>query len=340
MTKLKVLITGGAGFIGTNAAARYICEGHEVTILDNLSRKGSETNMKWLKGIGEFEFLRANVEDKSLLQTFFQKHTFDLIFHLAAQVAVTSSVIDPVNDFSVNAYGTLLILDAIRQTSPDAIFIYSSTNKVYGSLKDIELYEEQTCYRYAQRYRKGITEDQPLDFHSPYGCSKGCGDQYVRDYARIYGMKTVVMRQSCIYGPHQFGIVDQGWVAWIISRAISGQPITVFGSGKQVRDVLHIKDLLDVYDCVVKDIEIAKGKIYNIGGGPENKISVLELIGLSEMMMQNSVKYTFSDERPGDQRIYVSDISKVYQELGWKPCIRLQNGIQELFDWIKESGSC
>jgi len=339
MSKLRILITGGAGFIGTNAVARYVKRDCDVVVLDNLSRKGSEINLRWLREQGKFKFIKANVEDETLKQTLFQKMSFDIVLHLAAQVAITSSVINPMHDFNINAYGTLLLLEAVRQTSPDSVFIYASTNKVYGSLRELKLHEEAKRYYFDNRQR-GITENQPLDFHSPYSCSKGCGDQYVRDYARIYDMKTVVMRQSCIYGPHQFGIEDQGWIAWFIIACLSCKPISVYGNGKQVRDVLHIADLLDCYDSAVKNIEVVKGKIYNIGGGPLNQLSVLELLDLLSTMSGKDVKYRHYEERPGDQKMYVSDISKAQTELGWSPHIQSKDGIQQLYNWIKESFLC
>jgi len=333
MAKMRVLITGGAGFIGVNVAARHIRMGNDVTILDNLSRKGSEMNLAWLKNHGKFEFIKANVEDGII------KQSFDLVFHLAAQVAVTSSVINPVHDFNVNAYGTLCLLESVRLNNPDAIFVYSSTNKVYGSLEGLKLHKGAKRYQFSDN-RQGIAEDQFLDFHSPYGCSKGCGDQYVHDYARIYGLHTVVLRQSCIYGPRQFGIEGQGWLAWLTRKAFKEEFITVYGNGKQVRDVLHVNDLLDCYDRVVERIEDVKGKIYNIGGGMENQISLLELLELLEEVSGKKLKWRKKAARQGDQRIYVSDISKAKNELGWSPKIPLVEGLPGLYEWIKESLAC
>lgn len=333
MGKRRVLITGGAGFIGSNAAARYIRRGADVVILDNLSREKSVMNLEWLKKQGEFKFFKANVEDTAALKSILEER-FDIVLHLAAQVAVTTSIAYPIDDFRVNALGTLLLLEAIWRTRQDPIFIFSSTNKVYGSLENLDPIEEEKKYRFADR-RVGIAEDYPIDFHSPYGCSKGCADQYVRDYARIYSLRTVVLRQSCIYGPRQFGIEDQGWVAWFIIACLASKPITIYGNGKQVRDVLYISDLLDCFDKVVENIDAAKGQIYNIGGGFSNQISPLQLI---DFMIELGYKpqYRHSEWRQGDQKIYISDIFKARAELGWMPQFPLKEGLIKLSDWIKE----
>jgi len=333
---MRILVTGGAGFIGTNAVARYLKRGDEVVIFDNLSRKGSELNWRWLLKQGDFQFYREDLKlCWDLQKDGFFREPFDVVLHLAAQVAVTDSINDPINDFDINAHETLLLLDSVRRAGWDPVFIFSSTNKVYGSLKKIRLIEEKKRYRFAGS-RKGITENQLLDFHSPYGCSKGCADQYVRDYARIYGMRTVVLRQSCIYGPHQFGIEDQGWLAWFIVSHLSNKPITVYGNGKQVRDVLYIEDLLDCFDKVVENIDTVKGGIYNIGGGSENQISILEFFDMLLELTGEKVEYKYSKERQGDQKIYVSDITKAQNELNWKPCIPLKRGLVQLYDWIRE----
>lgn len=340
MSELRVLVTGGAGFIGSNAIERHMRSGHDVVALDNLSRPKSERNLKWLRQQGDFEFVEADITDcEALDKLFHRKRPFDIVLHLAAQTAVTTSVVDPVRDFEVNAYGTLLLLEAIRRADQDPVFIFSSTNKVYGNLEEIELIEEDKRYAFA-RYRRGIAEDQPMDFHSPYACSKGCADQYVRDYARIYGLRTVVLRQSCIYGPHQFGVEDQGWIAWLMIACLSGKNITVYGSGKQIRDVLYIDDLLDCFDKVTENIKIAKGGIYNIGGGHLNKTSLLEFLDILSEMTDRKSAWNYSKTRQGDQRIYVSDISKAQNELDWTPRIHLKEGLQRLYGWIKGASIC
>jgi CDP-paratose 2-epimerase len=247
---------------------------------------------------------------------------------------VTTSVTDPRDDFESNALGTFNVLEAARLSGRNPIFIYASTNKVYGGMEEVELYEETTRWRYKDLVN-GCPETQPLDFHSPYGCSKGTGDQYVRDYARIYGLPTVVYRQSCIYGTRQFGIEDQGWVAWFIIAALTGKPITIYGDGKQVRDILFVDDLLDAYDLAVEKIDIAKGKVYNLGGGPQNVMSVwAEFQPRLEKLLGKPLKVSRGDWRPGDQRVFYADISKAKSELGWEPKIDVDEGVKKLFEWV------
>ena len=333
---MKILITGGAGFIGSNAAARALVRGDEVMVVDDLSRAGAELNLEWLRGIGDFRFEMIDVRDYRSLRALMAADKFDAIYHLAAQVAVTTSVTDPRDDFEVNALGTFNLLEAIRNSSQSPVVIFSSTNKVYGNLDDMPVAEKQTRYTF-QGLKKTVSENQPLDFHSPYGCSKGSADQYARDYARIYGLKTVVMRQSCIYGPRQFGIEDQGWVAWFIIAVLTGKKITVYGNGKQVRDILYMDDLLDSFDAAIRNIEKCAGGIFNIGGGPENSVSLLEFFNLLEGITGKKIDYSFSDWRPGDQPIYISDITKAGKELGWQPQMAYKEGIKKLYDWVQEN---
>jgi len=334
---MQIIITGGAGFIGCNTAERFLRLGHEVIIFDSLSRPGAESNLHWLAEQGEFVFIRSDVRDAEAFQKLFrEQHDVDVVLHLAGQVAVTLSVQDPKLDFEVNAWGTFNLLEAIRQAKLDPVFIFSSTNKVYGELDGLVV-EEARRYKYADA-RSGISEDQPLDFHSPYGCSKGTADQYVHDYARIYGLRTVVFRQSCIYGPRQLGLEDQGWVAWFIIAAVLGRPITIFGNGKQVRDLLFIDDLVDAYCAAIDRIEVAQGQAYNIGGGPSNTLSVWNEFGeLLESLIGRRIPVSFEDFRPGDQLVYVSDISKSKRDLNWQPQVELQQGIRRLFDWVSEN---
>ena len=243
----------------------------------------------------------------------------DVIYHLASQVAVTTSVQDPRHDFEANALGTFNVLEAARLSGRRPIVLYASTNKVYGGMEDVAVVEGETGYSYRD-YPYGIPETYPLDFHSPYGCSKGAGDQYVRDYARIYGLPTVVLRQSCIYGPRQFGVEDQGWVAWFLIAAVTGQPITIYGDGKQVRDVLWVDDLLDLYDMVIEQIDVAAGQVYNVGGGPGNTLAVWQELGpMLTRLMGDEIPVAHDDWRPGDQHIFVADIRKAERELGWRP---------------------
>jgi CDP-paratose 2-epimerase len=273
---MKWLITGGAGFIGCNAVKRLMDVGDEVVVFDNLSRKGADINLSWLRQQGKFKFAKGDVRNFEHLKDVFNKHkNIDVFLHLAAQVAVTSSVTNPREDFEINALGTFNVCEAVRQFNPDAILLYASTNKLYGAMEEVRVIEHNGRYEYAD-LPKGVYEDRPLDFHSPYGCSKGAADQYIIDYSRIYGLRTVSIRQSCIFGYHQFGIEDQGWVAWFIICAVLGKDITIYGDGKQTRDILFIDDLIDLYIEAATKINIANGNAYNIGGGRENTMSLLE----------------------------------------------------------------
>jgi CDP-paratose 2-epimerase len=332
----SILITGGAGFIGSNLTHRLLGEGHRVTIFDNLSRSGCESNVAWLRrsyGPDAFRLVKGDLTDFDVLQK--ASEGAQRIYHLAGQVAVTTSVQNPRQDFEDNALGTFNALEAARLVGDDPIFIYASTNKVYGGLEDVAIVEEETRYCYAD-FPGGIPETRPLDFHSPYGCSKGAGDQYVRDYARIYSLRTVVMRQSCIYGYRQFGIEDQGWVAWFIIAVLKDRPITIYGDGKQVRDLLFIDDLLDAYEAAVQKIDLAAGKAYNVGGGPGNTMSIWAEFGpLLEGLLGRPVLVHQAEWRPGDQRVYISDISKAERQLGWRPCVSVRGGVTRLYTWIR-----
>ena len=337
---MHYFITGGAGFIGSNYVARLLGRGERVTVYDNLSRAGAERNLAWLRsrfGQNAFTLIRGDVRDADLLAS--SLGDADVVVHLAAQVAVTTSVEDPRTDFEINALGTFNVLEAVRQSPKRPMVIYASTNKVYGGMEDVKIVEEETRYRYAD-LPFGVPESQPLDFHSPYGCSKGSGDQYVRDYARIYGIPTVVFRQSCIYGLRQFGIEDQGWVAWFVIAAVTGRPITIYGDGKQVRDVLFVDDLLNAYDAAVARRDEVAGEVLNIGGGPQNTISIWqEFAPLLEKALGRSVPVSYGDWRPGDQRVYISDIRKAERLLGWKPRVGVEEGIARLVEWVKANRS-
>lgn len=332
------LITGGAGFIGSNYAARCISRGEKVVIFDNLSRSGSKRNLEWLKstyGENSFELVVGDVRDAEAIRKTAQ--AADRIIHLAAQVAVTTSVTDPRNDFEINANGTFNVLEAARVSGRNPGFLYSSTNKVYGGMEDVKIVEKETRYDYADLLH-GAAETQPLDFHSPYGCSKGCGDQYVRDYHRIYGLPTVVLRQSCIYGLRQFGVEDQGWVAWFVIAAITGRPITIYGDGKQVRDILFVEDLLNAYDAALTHLPDVAGEIFNVGGGRKNTISIwLEFAPILEKLLGKKLETSWGDWRPGDQPVYISDIRKAKQLLGWEPKVTAEAGISRLFEWVKQN---
>jgi len=329
-------ITGGAGFIGSNYVSRLLERGEKVTVYDNLSRAGASRNLAWLQekfGEAAFQLVIGDVRDAALLTA--SSRLADVIVHLAAQVAVTTSVTHPREDFEINAQGTFNVLEAARLNERKPVFLYTSTNKVYGGMEDVKVVEDATRWRYAD-LPLGCPETQPLDFHSPYGCSKGTGDQYVRDYARIYGLPTVVLRQSCIYGPRQFGVEDQGWVAWMIIAAVTSRPLTIYGDGKQIRDVLHVDDLLDAYDAVIARIKAVKGQVYNLGGGPENTMSIWTEFGpLLEKLLGKPVPVGRGDWRPGDQKVFVADIRKAELELGWKPKIGVEQGVGSLFGWVK-----
>ena len=336
--KKKIFITGGAGFIGSNFARHRILMGDQVTIFDNLSRRGAKSNLEWIRtetSGSQFEFIKGDVRDYDHLAAVLGSH--DVVVHLAAQVAVTSSVTDPAYDFGVNAAGTFNVLESVRQSGRHPLVIYASTNKVYGEIENIAVEEEEQRYRFSD-LPKGVSETQLLDFHSPYGCSKGCGDQYVRDYSRIYGFPTVVFRQSCIYGQRQFGVEDQGWVAWFIIAAVLGQPISIYGDGKQVRDILHIDDLVAAYNQAVERVERPGGEIFNIGGGPQNAIAIWREFGpILEEIHGKRIPITYGNWRPGDQKIYISDISKAKQILGWEPRINVKEGIARLYRWVTEN---
>jgi len=331
-------ITGGAGFIGSNYVCRLLERGEKVTIYDNLSRAGAPRNLAWLKekfGEKAFDLIVGDVRDAPLMTT--STRSADIIIHLAAQVAVTTSIINPREDFEINAQGTFNVLEAARLNLRKPIIVYASTNKVYGAMEDVKVVEDTTRWRYDD-LALGCPETQSLDFHSPYGCSKGTGDQYVRDYARIYSLPTVVLRQSCIYGPRQFGVEDQGWLAWMIIAAVTEKPLTIYGDGKQIRDVLHVADLLNAYDAAIAKIETVKGKVYNLGGGPGNTMSIwTEFRPLLERLLGKPVTVRRGDWRPGDQKVFVADIRKAERELGWKPKIGVQEGVERLFDWVKEN---
>jgi CDP-paratose 2-epimerase len=334
---MHYLITGGAGFIGSNYAFRLIQRGERVTIYDNLSRPGVQRNLEWLRetfGANAFELIVGDVRNAALLTAAARRA--DVIVHLAGQVAVTTSVLHPREDFEANALGTLNALEAARLSERNPIFLYASTNKVYGEMEDVPVVEKETRWDYLN-LPYGCPETQPLDFHSPYGCSKGSGDQYVRDYARIYGLRSVVFRQSCIYGPRQFGIEDQGWVAWFVIAAVSRKPITIYGDGKQVRDVLFIEDLLNAYDQAIRHIDRAQGQVYNIGGGPANTLSIWREFGpLLEKLLGYPIPVQYGAWRPGDQRVFYADIRKAARELEWQPGVGVEEGIRRLVGWVQE----
>jgi len=332
----KMLITGGAGFIGINAAKYFIDQGYFVIIFDNLSRKKIEENLTWLEKEcpDKFELIKADVVgDSEKLEKLMEE--VDVVLHLAAQVAVTTSVVDPASDMKINIIGTFNVLEALRKSKKKPILLYSSTNKVYGNLDSLDIKEGENRYDLVDA--DGVSEDVNLDFHSPYGCSKGSADQYVRDYARVYGLKTVVLRQSCIYGENQYGVEDQGWIAWFIIATLTGKDITIFGNGKQVRDILYIQDLLAAYEAVIKNIDKTAGQVYNVGGGKNNSVSLLQFIDILDGLLDEKMKYSYSNWREGDQPLFISDNSKLKKDTDWEPKVSYEEGINNIFTWVKNN---
>jgi CDP-paratose 2-epimerase len=336
--KPTILITGGAGFIGTNLAHRLLSAGHPVRIFDNLSRRNVERNLKWLMhrhaDLLQFEF--GDVRNRKALKRVIGQ--VEHVFHLAAQVAVTTSVEDPIRDFETNVTGTLNVLEEIRsQVSPPSI-LYTSTNKVYGALEQLSLKAAATRYVQAGGMEDGVDETCPLSFHSPYGCSKGAAEQYVLDYHRTYGIKSVVFRMSCIYGPHQYGNEDQGWVAHIMARALAGDSVTIYGDGLQVRDILYVEDLVDAMLLAFERIDSVAGNAFNIGGSPTNTISLNELLSvLHKLNLRPPMSH--ADWRIGDQKYYVSNTNRFSEKTGWRPNTRVETGLRALHEWLIESQS-
>ncbi|MBP9814166.1 GDP-mannose 4,6-dehydratase [Candidatus Woesebacteria bacterium] len=336
---MKILITGGAGFIGSNAAAHFLRKGWDVTIFDNLSRQGAKKNLDWLRGLGgNLTTLKGNLcKPADMTKLMPVVKNVNVILHLAAQVAVTTSVNNPREDFEINALGTFNMLELMRLSKSNAKLIYSSTNKVYGGMEDVVVVEKKTRYAY-KNLPNGASEERPLDFHSPYGCSKGSADQYVHDYSRIYGLDTVVFRQSCIYGPRQFGVEDQGWVAWFIIAISQNKKLSIYGDGKQVRDLLYIDDLIAAYDKAIIAGAKTKGGIFNIGGGAKNTLSVwMEFAPLLTKLFGKTPEVEFHNWRPGDQKIFVADIRKAKKVFGWEPKISVPTGIERLHTWVKSN---
>lgn len=333
----SVLIFGGAGFIGSNWASHLLKHTDaRVHIFDNLSRRGVEQNLNWLRRLAvdpeRLKITVGDVKDAAAVQRAVQSATE--IYHFAAQVAVTSSISDPRHDFEVNALGTLNILEAARRNGRQPFILFTSTNKVYGNLSDRQLV--LTGRRYCSLDERGVDESQALDFYSPYGCSKGTADQYVRDYSRMFALPTVVFRMSCIAGPRQFGNEDQGWVAHFVYSALENKPITIYGDGKQVRDVLCVHDLVNAFDRARLKVEKTAGEVYNVGGGMENSVSLLEVIDQIENITGQRVTYTLQRARPGDQLFYVTDYAKLNKHTDWMPRCDLRRTVETIYSWWKE----
>jgi|TARA_B100000315_G_C14524715_1_gene563254 CDP-paratose 2-epimerase len=335
------LVTGGCGFLGSNIASRLVEAGEQVTIADNLSRTGSTRNLTWLRNQGTLDFVTLDVRDAPAVDAFVSRVRPDVVLHLAGQVAMTTSLADPRLDFEVNAAGSLNVLEAVRAHCPDAAVVYSSSNKVYGELGSVRLEEAERRY-VAPDHPDGIDETAPLEFCTPYGCSKGAADQYLLDYARVYGLKTVVFRHSTIYGGRQFATIDQGWVGWFCSKATEAtreaavEPFSISGSGKQVRDVLYVDDAIDVYLAAAERTDSVAGQAFNIGGGIHNSSSLLELFDRLERLTGAEMRYSGGPWRAHDQRFFVADCAKAHRLLGWRPRTDIEAGVSRTLDWADE----
>ena len=346
---MKVLITGGCGFLGSNISAKYLKDKHEVIVFDSLFRKGSCDNLKWLENISnkdQFKFLQIDISDRENVKSAFRRFgPFDYICHFAGQVAMTTSIKEPYRDLMTNVVGTFNLLEACREFSPDAFFAYSSTNKVYGDLNYLTYTE--TKYRYLiKEFPNGFDETLNLDFSTPYGCSKGSADQYVRDWARVFNVNSVVFRHSSIYGGRQFSSFDQGWIGWFCQQALLQEKaivkgliperFSIAGNGKQVRDVLHAKDLVSLYQQAYAAKETISGEVFNIGGGEENSLSLLELFSLLEEILGiDKLLFTLKDRRKSDQDVFIANISKAKEMIGWAPEISSREGILSMLKWTR-----
>jgi CDP-paratose 2-epimerase len=337
---MKYLITGGCGFIGSNLAAEVLKRGEELVVFDNLFRVGSSINLDWLKKQGKFKYYPFDIRNLNDIETVIKDEQPDVVFHLAGQVAMTTSISNPRLDFEINAMGTFNLLDSIRKYAPNAMVLYSSSNKVYGDFEELTFEENETRY-VCKEYPNGFDEDIRLNFHSPYGCSKGAADQYLLDFNRIYGIKTVVFRHSSMYGGNQHATIDQGWVGWFIQKALeikkgnAKDKFTISGNGKQVRDVLHASDVVSLYFKAVENIEVSKGNSFNIGGGIDNSLSLLELFKLLEEFLNIKMTYKQLPFRESDQLVFVANSKKALQLLDWAPLTTPQNGIKESIEWAE-----
>lgn len=335
---MKFLVTGGCGFLGSNLASEVLRRGHKLTVLDNMYRQGSEKNLAWLKTQGDFTHQHCDIRAASDVEDVVQKFQPDVVFHCAGQVAMTTSIERPHFDFSVNVIGGMNILEAVRKYCKNAIVTYSSTNKVYGDLEHIRYDETTTRYK-APDFAEGFDERMGLDFCSPYGCSKGAVDQYMLDYARIFGLKTIVFRHSSIYGGRQYPTFDQGWVGWFILKAMSQKKkqessFTISGSGKQVRDLLFVDDILDCYFKAIENVSTVSGQAYNIGGGVQNSLSVLELVQHLEGLFDTKLKYELLPKRQSDQKIFIANNMKISQKTSWAPKISKEAGLKKMIEWL------
>ena len=336
---MKYLINGGCGFIGSNLAAEVLRRGEELYVFDNLYRHGSADNLKWLQSKGEFKYYPYDIRNANDVETVIKEVKPDYIFHLSGQVAMTTSIANPRLDFEVNAVGMFNLLDAVRKYSPDSVILFSSTNKVFGDFEYLHFKEETTRY-VCEEYPNGFPESITLDFHSPYGCSKGCADQYMLDFHRIYGLKTIVFRHSSMFGINQHATFDQGWIGWFCQQALDikanpkREPFTISGTGKQVRDVLFNDDVVNLY-FMAKDCKEAYGQVFNIGGGIENSLSLLELFAMLEKMLDVKMEYKQLPWRESDQKVFVADIKKAKEIIGGEPNVTSAEGIQKMVEWLQ-----
>lgn len=339
---MRILVTGGCGFLGSNLASEALRQHHDVQVIDDLSRRGADVNMAWLRSQGSFAMHRLDIADADRVVAVIRDFCPDVVFHTAGQVAMTTSLADPRRDFTTNALGTFNVLDALREHSPQSIILFSSTNKVYGDLEDYDYTEDATRYRCAD-FSRGFPETTPLDFRTPYGCSKGAADQYIRDFGLSFGLRTVVFRHSSIFGGRQFASVDQGWIGWFVQQAIetladsARAPFKISGNGKQVRDVLSAADLVRCYFDAVAQIDRTAGQVFNIGGGMANSLSLLELFEFLERELEITLRYQALAPRSSDQKVFVADISKAERVFGWVPQISKETGLRQMIEWVKAS---
>ena len=340
---MKLLITGGCGFLGSNLASDALTRGDELVVFDNLYRNGSRENLTWLQTQGKFTFEHGDIRNQNDITRVIQAFKPDAIFHLAGQVAMTTSIANPRMDFEVNVMGTHNLLEAVRQHAPNTTVVYSSSNKVYGDLEQYTYVETDTRYQCVE-HPNGFNEQTQLSFHSPYGCSKGAADQYMLDYARIFGLKTVVFRHSSMYGGRQFATYDQGWVGGFCQKADEAakggkQKFTISGNGKQVRDVLHAEDIVSLYFTALSKIESVSGNAFNIGGGIEASLSLLELFTLLESLTGVPLSYDKLPPRESDQKVFVADVTKAHQLLGWQPKVSSRDGVERMIMWVSRTKS-
>lgn len=336
---MKLLITGGCGFLGSNLASDALVRGDELVVFDNLYRNGSRENLTWLETQGKLTFEHGDIRNKNDITRVIQSFKPDAIFHLAGQVAMTTSIANPRMDFEVNVIGSHNLLEAVRLHAPDATVVFSSTNKVYGDLEQFTYRETETRYECIEKPH-GFGEATSLEFHSPYGCSKGSADQYMLDYARIFGLKTVVFRHSSMYGGRQFASYDQGWIGWFCQKAVEAKrgqlkkPFTISGTGKQVRDVLHADDMTRLYFAAIDQIEVSHGQAFNVGGGMANSLSLLELFVMLEDITRTKLNFIKLSPRESDQRVFVSDLAKAKKILGWEPAVSARDGVRRMVEWV------